>query len=106
MFFKSVPLPGSPADLTVSRGGKWFAVIYTAGNDAHVAVFSIDSYGDLPKVATSSAIGAAAFNGVAFSERRPYLTAWRLATVRPPGEIVLTVGWGPNSISNLGKMDA
>lgn len=68
VFYKSVPVPGVPTDLTVSRNGKWLAVIYSAGGSAHVAVFSIDRYGDLTQVATSSAAGIAAFNGVAFSE--------------------------------------
>jgi hypothetical protein len=68
VFYKSVPLPGSPFDITVSRDGKWLAVIYSAGGNAYVGVFSIDSYGDLTHVATSSAPGVAAFSGVAFSE--------------------------------------
>ena len=68
VFYKSVPLPGSPTDITVSPDRNWLAVIYTAGTDAFVAVFSIDSYGDLTPVATSDAIGAASFNGVAFSQ--------------------------------------
>lgn len=68
VFYKSVPLQGSPTDITVSPDGKWLAVIYTAGNDAHVAVFSIDAHGDLTEEATSSAIGVSAFSGVAFSE--------------------------------------
>jgi hypothetical protein len=68
VFYKSVPLPGSPTDLTVSADGKWLAVIYSAGGKAYVAVFSIDRYGDLSQVATSSAAGVAAFSGVAFSE--------------------------------------
>ena len=68
VFYKSVPLPGSPSDITVSPDGKWLAVIYAAGSNAYVAVFSIDTYGDLTQVATSSAIGVASFNGVAFSE--------------------------------------
>ncbi len=68
VFYKSVPLPGSPTDITVSRDGKWLAVIYSAGGNAHVAVFSIDRYGDLTQVASSSAAGVAAFSGVAFSE--------------------------------------
>lgn len=67
-FYKSVSLPGSPTDLTVSHDKKWLAVIYTVGSNAYVAVFSIDRYGDLKQVATSSPIGGAAFNGVAFSE--------------------------------------
>jgi len=68
VFYKSVPLPGSPTDIAVSREGKWLAVIYSAGGNAHVAVFSINTYGDLTQVATSSAAGVGSFNGVAFSE--------------------------------------
>ena len=68
VFYKSVPLPGSPTDITVSRDGKWLAVIYSAGGDAHVAVFSIDGYGALTQVAASGVGGVAAFSGVAFSE--------------------------------------
>jgi hypothetical protein len=67
-FYKSIPLPGTPTDITVSHDGNWLAVIYTAGDGAHVAVFSIDNYGDLSLVATSSAIGVGSFSGVAFSE--------------------------------------
>jgi hypothetical protein len=68
VFYKSLPLPGSPSDITVSPDGNWLAVIYSAGGNASVAVFSIDRYGDLTQVATSSATGVAAFSGVAFSE--------------------------------------
>jgi hypothetical protein len=68
VFYKSVPLPGSPTDITVSRDGKWLAVIYSASGEASVAVFSIDTYGDLAPVATSDAIGVPGFNGVAISE--------------------------------------
>jgi hypothetical protein len=68
VFYKSVPLPGSPTDITVSRDGAWLAVIYSAGSNAYVAVFSIDAYGDLTQVATSNAIGVASFSGVAISE--------------------------------------
>jgi hypothetical protein len=68
VFYKSVPLPGSPSDITVSPDGKWLAVIYSAGGSAYVAVFSIDRYGDLTQAATSSATDAASFSGVAFSE--------------------------------------
>lgn len=68
VFYKSVPLPGSPTDITVSHDGKWLAVIYSASGNASVAVFSIDSYGDLTQVATSSAPGIASFSGVAVSE--------------------------------------
>jgi len=68
VFYKSVPLPGSPTDITVSPDKKWLAVIYTSGGEAYVAVFSIDWHGDLTPVATSSSIGVASFNGVAISE--------------------------------------
>jgi hypothetical protein len=68
VFYKSVPVPGVPTDLTVSRDRKWLAVIYTAGGNAYVAVFGIDAYGDLTPAATSNSIGVASFNGVAISE--------------------------------------
>ena len=70
VFYKSVPLPGVPTDVTVSRDGKWLAVVYTAadGSGARVAVFSIDSYGDISLAATSNPIGVSTFNGVAISE--------------------------------------
>ncbi len=68
VFYKSVSLPGSPTDITVSRDGKWLAVIYAANSNAYVAVFSIDHFGALTQVATSGAPGVTAFNGVAFSE--------------------------------------
>jgi hypothetical protein len=68
VFYKSVPLPGSPTDITVSPDKKWLAVIYTSGSEAYVAVFSIDGHGDLTHVATSSSIGVASFSGVAISE--------------------------------------
>jgi hypothetical protein len=68
VFYKSVPLGGSPADITVSRDHKWLAVIYAAGGDGYVSVFSIDAYGDLTPVATSSSVGVAGFSGVAFSQ--------------------------------------
>jgi hypothetical protein len=67
-FYKSVPLPGSPTDVTVSADRKWLAVIYSANSNAYVEVFAIDSYGDLTPVVTSDAIGVADFNGVAISE--------------------------------------
>ena len=69
-FYKSVPLPGVPTDVTVSRDGKWLAVIYTAadGSGARAAAFSIDAYGDISLSATSNPIGVAAFNGVAISQ--------------------------------------
>jgi hypothetical protein len=68
VFYKSVPLPGSPTDITLSADGKWLAVIYTSSGSAHVAVFSVGGHGDLTYVASSSAIGAASFNGVAISQ--------------------------------------
>ncbi len=68
VFYKSVPLPGSPSDITVSPDRKWLAVIYTVGTEAYVGVFSIDTFGDLTPVATTDSIGVAAFNGVAFSQ--------------------------------------
>jgi hypothetical protein len=68
VFYKSVPLPGSPTDITVSRDGRWLAVIYSASGDARVAVFAIDAFGDLTPAATSSAVGVTAFSGVAISE--------------------------------------
>ena len=42
-FYKSLPLPGSPTDITVSPDGKLLAVIYSADGEAYVAVYSIDS---------------------------------------------------------------
>jgi hypothetical protein len=68
VFYKSIPLPGAPTDVAVSQDRKWLAVIYAAGGRGFVAVFRIDAYGDLTSVATSSAIGVAAFNGVAISQ--------------------------------------
>lgn len=68
MFYKSVSLPGVPTDITVSPDKRLLAVIYTASNSGYVAVFSIDGYGDLTPVATSSPIGVSTFNGVAISE--------------------------------------
>jgi hypothetical protein len=67
-FYKSVPLPGTPTDITVSPDQNWLAVIYTAAGAAHVAVFSIDNYGNLSLAATSPAVGAAGFSGVAISQ--------------------------------------
>ncbi|UWZ85546.1 YncE family protein [Occallatibacter riparius] len=67
-FYKSVPVPGVPTDITVSPDQNWLAVIYTASGAAHVAVFSIDNYGNLDLAAISPAVGAAQFNGVAFSQ--------------------------------------
>jgi len=68
VFYKSVSLPGSPTDITVSPDQKWLAVIYTAGPQAYVAVFSIDELGDLTSVATSVPVNVASFSGVAISE--------------------------------------
>jgi hypothetical protein len=70
VFYKSIPVPGTPTDVTVSRDHKWLAIIYTAadGSGGRVAVFAIDGYGDLSLAATSSPIGVAAFNGVAISQ--------------------------------------
>jgi hypothetical protein len=68
VFYKSVPLPGAPTDITVSKDRKWLAVIYSANGNGYVGVFAIDRYGDLTPAATSSPIGVAAFSGVAISE--------------------------------------
>jgi len=68
VFYKSVPLPGAPSDITVSPDRKWLAVIYAVGSDAYVAVFAIDGHGDLTPVATSSQIGVTSFSGVAISQ--------------------------------------
>jgi hypothetical protein len=68
VFYKSVPVPGVPTDLAVSKDGKWLAVIYAASGSGYAAVFAIDAYGDLTPEATSSPIGVPAFNGVAVSE--------------------------------------
>jgi len=67
-FYKSVPVAGTPTDMTVSPDQNWLAIIYTAAGAAHVAVFSIDSYGDLSLAATSPAVGATQFSGVAISQ--------------------------------------
>jgi hypothetical protein len=67
-FYKSVPLAGSPTDITVSADRKWLALIYTANSNAYVEVFAIDGYGDLTPIVTSDAIGVAAFSGVAISQ--------------------------------------
>jgi hypothetical protein len=69
-FYKSVPVAGVASDITVSPDRQWLAVNYTAsdGSGGHLAVFSIDAYGDLTPVATSPGIGVPSFSGVAFSE--------------------------------------
>ena len=66
-FYKSVPLAGIPTDLAVSPDKDWLAVIYTDAGAAHLAVFSIDNFGNIQLSASSPAIGATQFNGVAFS---------------------------------------
>ncbi len=69
VFYKSIPLPGSPTDVTVSPDGKWLAVIYTADSEGYVAVFTIDEYGDLsPTPVATSVPVAATISGVAFSQ--------------------------------------
>jgi hypothetical protein len=68
VFYKSISLPGTPTDITVSRDSNWLAVIYTAADGAHVAVLAIDLYGDLKQVAISPSIGVASLSGVAFSQ--------------------------------------
>ena len=68
IFYKSIPLAGAPSDITVSSDGKWLAVIYVAGGEGYISVFSIDAYGDLTPFATSSAIGFSTISGVAFSQ--------------------------------------
>ena len=68
VFYKSVPLPGAPTDITVSQDRKWLAVIYAANGNGYVAVFAIDRYGDLTPEATSGPVGVSAFSGVAISE--------------------------------------
>jgi len=69
-FYKSVSLPGTPTDITVSPDRKWLAVIYSAadGSGGRIAVYSIDAYGDLSLFATSNPVGIASFNGVAISQ--------------------------------------
>jgi hypothetical protein len=67
-FYKSVALPGTPTDIAVSPDEHWLAVIYAAAGEAHIAVFSIDHYGSLTLAATSPAVGATQFSGVAFSQ--------------------------------------
>lgn len=69
-FYKSVSVPGTPTDITVSADNQWLAVIYTAadGSGGRIAVFAIDAFGDLTLTATSSPIGVPSFNGVAISQ--------------------------------------
>jgi len=69
-FYKSVPVAGTPTDVSVSPDGKWLAVIFTAsdGSGPRISVFSIDHYGDLTLAATSEAVAFSSFNGVAFSQ--------------------------------------
>jgi hypothetical protein len=68
VFYKSVPLPGAPTDITVSKNRKWLAVIYSANGNGYVAVFAIDAYGDLTPEATSGPVGVPAFSGVTISQ--------------------------------------
>ena len=70
VFYKSVPVAGTPTDITVSPDGQWLAVIYVAadGSGGRIGVFSIDAYGDLTLAATSSPLGIPGFNGVAISQ--------------------------------------
>jgi hypothetical protein len=68
VYYKSVAVPGVPTDIAVSPDHKWLATIYTAGGSAYVAAYSIDGHGDLTLAATSKPMGAASFNGVAFSQ--------------------------------------
>jgi len=69
-FYKSIGLPGTPTDITVSHDSRWLAVIYTAadGSGGRISVFAIDNFGDLTLTATSSAVGIASFSGVAISQ--------------------------------------
>lgn len=67
-YYKSVAVPGAPTDLAVSRDRKWLATIYTADDNAYVAVYAINTYGGLKLAATSAPIGVASFNGVTFSQ--------------------------------------
>jgi hypothetical protein len=67
-FYKSVPVPGVVTDITVSPDGQWLAALYAAGGNGYVTVFAIDVYGGLTQVATSDAVGVAAFSGVAISQ--------------------------------------
>lgn len=66
VFYKSVALPGSPTDITVSRDKKWLAVIYTAGGNGYIGLYSIDRFGGLTAVATSGPV-VASISGVAIS---------------------------------------
>ena len=70
VFYKSIPLPGVPTDVTLSPDRKWLAVIYTASDSSggHIAIYAIDSFGDLSLTATSGPVGVASFYGVAISQ--------------------------------------
>lgn len=68
VFYKSIPLPGAPTDVTVSADGKWLAVIYSAAGQGYVAVYAVDRFGGLTAVATSPVVGIPSFSGVAFSQ--------------------------------------
>ncbi|MGA3159174.1 MAG: hypothetical protein ABSE43_16565 [Steroidobacteraceae bacterium] len=68
VFYKSVGLPGTPTDVSVSRDKHWLAVIYSNGGAGYVAVYSIDDFGDLTWVATSEPVGSGSLSGVAFSD--------------------------------------
>ena len=70
VFYKSIPLPGPPTDLTVSPDYKWLAVMYTYSGEGYIAVYSIDAYGDLTYAATSpsSASLPTSISGMAFSQ--------------------------------------
>jgi len=68
VFYKSVALPGTPTDVSVSRDMHWLAVIYSSGGAGYLAVYSIDDFGDLNWVATSEPVGSGSLNGVAFSD--------------------------------------
>jgi hypothetical protein len=68
VFYKSVPVPGAATDLAVSPDGRWLAALYSVGGNGYVTVFAIDVYGGLTQVATSVAMGVAAFSGVAISQ--------------------------------------
>lgn len=68
VFYKSIPLPGAPTDITVSADKKWLAVIYSTAGNAYIAVFKVDHYGNLTLAATSEPMGIASFSGIAISQ--------------------------------------